>query len=397
MDGNLGLDTLMLARTIEEALEAVAATRIVSLNFVVGDVNGRVARRASGAAPIRLRGDGMAPFPVTDGEDNWGGPIPATEMPGEIDPARGWTGTANHMTAPRDYRYRYTTYVSPPYRYRRMQELFAAERVSAAQAWAAQYDITNLFARDLAPILAAALEGADTPELRALGGELSGWDHRDRADAIAPTLFQETVRQLARLTFEDELGPEATGAYLSNWYVWQNRFEVMVKDGSSAWFDDTRTPATEDLAALIRRAGAAALEELAARYGPDRANWTWGRVHTIAFQGPLRRTGWIGDLTGNRTLPMPGSGETLLRALYPFDDPFSSRWFASLRMTADLGDPEKVRAVLPGGVVGRSFNPHLADQTDAWADARSETYWWFSDAAIKANARSTLTLKPAGG
>lgn len=396
MDADLGLDGLMLASTIEDALEAIGRTRIVSLNFIVGDVKGRVARRASGVAPIRLRGDGMAPFPITDGVDNWAGRIPADEMPGEVDPDRGWTGTANHMTAPVDFPHIYTTYASPPYRYRRMQELFAADRVSAEDAWAAQYDITNVYARELAPIFAAALAKADEENLRALGKELSGWDHRDEADAIAPTLFQETARHLARLTFEDELGPEATEAYLSNWYIWQNRFEVMVKDGASPWFDDTRTPETEDLSALIRRAGAAALERLTEAYGEDRANWAWGKVHTISFTGPLRQTGFLGDLNGNRTVAMAGSGETLLRALYPYEDPFDSKWFASLRMTADLNDPEKVRAVMPGGAVGRSFNAHLNDQTDAWLDPQNETYWWFSDKAIEANAKATLTLKPKG-
>lgn len=396
MDADLGLDGLMLASTIEDALEAIGRTRIVSLNFIVGDVKGRVARRASGVAPIRLRGDGMAPFPITDGVDNWAGRIPADEMPGEVDPDRGWTGTANHMTAPVDFPHIYTTYASPPYRYRRMQELFAADRVSAEDAWAAQYDITNVYARELAPIFAAALAKADEENLRALGKELSGWDHRDEADAIAPTLFQETARHLARLTFEDELGPEATEAYLSNWYIWQNRFEVMVKDGASPWFDDTRTSETEDLSALIRRAGAAALERLTEAYGEDRANWAWGKVHTISFTGPLRQTGFLGDLNGNRTVAMAGSGETLLRALYPYEDPFDSKWFASLRMTADLNDPEKVRAVMPGGAVGRSFNAHLNDQTDAWLDPQNETYWWFSDKAIEANAKATLTLKPKG-
>lgn len=396
MDGDLGLDTLMLAKTIEEALEKIGRTRVASLNFIVGDVTGRVARRASGVAPIRLRGDGMAPFPICDGVDNWGERIPAAEMPGEVDPERGWTGTANHMTAPRDYPYTYTTYASPPYRYRRMRELFAAKQVSAEDAWAAQYDITNVYARKLAPIFAAALAEAEQEDLRALGEELAGWDHLDEASAIAPTLFQETARQLAQLTFEDEMGPEATAAYLSNWYVWQNRFEVMVKDGTSPWFDDTRTDEVEGLPAMIRRAGAAALERLTDSYGKDRANWAWGKVHTITFQGPLRQSGFLGDLNGNSTVAMAGSGETLLRALYPYDDPFGSKWFASLRMTADLNDNEKVRAVLPGGVVGRSFNAHLNDQTDAWFRQDAETYWWFSDAAIEANAKATLTLNPKG-
>jgi len=390
----LGVDTLMLSTNLEEALEAVANIRIVSLNFVMGDVSGRVARRASGAAPIRLRGDGMTPFPVTDGNDNWAGPIPGDQMPSEIDPERGWTGTANHLTAPDDYPYIYTTYASPPYRYRRIKEVMSAPQVSAQQSWDAQYDTLNLLARDLSPIFAEALSDADYEGLREVGSILQEWDHRDETDALAPTLFQEIIRQLARLTVQDELGPKASAAYLSNWYVWQNRFDAMVQEGTSAWFDDVRTPAKEDRRIMIQRAATVALEMLEKRYGKYRSQWLWGKVHTIQFQGPLRQSGLIGTLTGNRKVAIAGSGETLLRSLYPYDDPYGSRWFASLRMTADMNDNDKVRAVLPGGAVGRSFNAHLGNQIDSWMDKDAETYWWFSDTAIEADAQSTLTLNP---
>ena len=396
MGPELGLEDLFSARNVDEALAAVEKIRIVSLNFVIGDVDGRVAHRVSGVAPIRLRGDGMTPFPVTDGVDNWGGRIPADRMPGEIDPDRGWTGTANHMTAPADYPYVYSTYSSSSFRYRRMQELFSAPQISAEAAWAAQYDTLNLFARDLAPIFSAALAGAEDEDLREIGAVLMDWDYHDIDRELAPTLFQEIVRQLARLTFEDELGPEASADYLSNWYMWQERFDAMVKAGQSPWFDDTRTPEQEDLPTMIRRAGEAALERLTGVYGANRANWLWGEVHQHRMSGPLRQSGWIGRLTGNRDLPASGSGETLQRALYPYGEPFDSKWSASLRMTADLNDGDKVRAVLPGGAVGRTFNPHLDDQTANWLDENADpTYWWFSDAAIEANAKTVLTLNPS--
>jgi len=397
MDGDLGLDGLMLASTVDEALAAIERTRIVSLNFVVGDVSGRVARRASGVVPIRLSGDGMVPLRVTDGTDNWAGRIPASEMPGEIDPPRGWTGSANHMTAPVDYPYTYTTYASPPWRYARMKELFAKPKVSAQDAWAAQYDVLNPYARDLAPVFAEALAAAEEDEaLREIGAILGAWDHRDDPQELAPTLFQEIARHLARQTFVDEMGEEATAAYLSNWYVWQARFAQLVKEGTSPWFDDTRTSQVEDLPQLIRRATSAAIDRLERDYGADRDGWRWGAVHTISFQSPLRQDGLAGTLSGNRTVEMAGSGETLLRALYPYDDPFASKWFASLRMTADLADPDKVRAVLPGGVVGRTFHPHLANQTDSWMNEDASEYWWFSQEAIEANAQSTLMLVPRG-
>jgi penicillin amidase len=394
MGPDLGLEALITAQNVDDAIAAIEAAHTISLNFIVGDVTGRIGRRASGATPIRLRGDGMSPFPVTDGVDNWGGRIPAEQMPGEIDPARGWTGTANHMTAPADYPYVYTTFASPSYRYRRMQELFDQPRVTAEDAWDAQYDTLNIFARDLAPILSRALLDADDEALTEVGQLLKDWDYHDEQDALAPTLFQEIIRQLAQLTFEDELGPDATAAYLSSWYVWQQRFDAMVQEGTSPWFDDTRTPEKETLAMLTRRAGKLALERLTNVYGKDRSNWYWGKVHQVHFHGPLRQEGWIGRLTGGRSVPMSGSGETLLRALYPYDDPFDSKWFASLRMTADLNDSEKVRAILPGGAVGRTFHPNLADQTTRWADREDVSYWWFSDDAIEDNTETVLTLRP---
>ena len=299
------------------------------------------------------------------------------------------------MTAPTDYPYIYTSYVSPAYRYRRMRELFAAPKVTAKQAWSGQYDTLNLFARDIAPILATALITSDEQELKEMGEVLNSWNHQDDLEQLAPTMFQETVRQLAWLTFEDELGAEATTAYLSNWYVWQQRFDAMVQAGNSLWFDVTRSDAKEDLVTMIQRAGSAALDRLKETYGKDRTNWLWGKVHTIKFQGPLRQTGLADRLTGNREVPMAGSGETLLRSLYPYDQPFGSKWFASLRMTADLNDPEKVRAVLPGGVIGRTFHPSLADQNAHWSNKDAEIYWWFSDDAIEEYSRSVLTLVPS--
>lgn len=388
----LGVDRLMTARSVEEALAAVADTTILSLNFVVGDVSGRVGRLASGAAPIRVRGDGMLPLAAT-AEDAWAGFVPGAAMPGELDPPRGWTGTANHMTAPPDFPYAYTTYASPGFRYRRMQELFNRPGlVTAADAWAAHHDDLNVFAREAAPILAQALSAA--PETADLGALLEAWDYRDRVDTPAPTVFQAVIRQLARLTYEDDLGPELTAEMLNVWYIWHERFALMLRDGGSPWFDDARTDEVEDLAALIRRAGEAARAELTERYGPGPRHWRWGAVHRVRFRGPLRLDGLAGRLTGNRDVAMPGSGETLQRAVYPFGRPFDPYWGASLRMTADLNDPDKVRAVLPGGVTGRVFSRHLADQVSAWLDPEAEVYWWFSDEAIRAATRTELVLTP---
>jgi penicillin amidase len=58
-----------------------------------------------------------------------------------------------------------------------------------------------------------------------------------------------------------------------------------------------------------------------------------------------------------------------------------------------MGDPEKVLAVLPGGVSGRLFHPHTKDQVKPFISGK-KVYWWFSDETIQAHTQSTLLLNP---
>ena len=96
---------------------------------------------------------------------------------------------------------------------------------------------------------------------------------------------------------------------------------------------------------------------------------------------------------GGGSHPVGGSGETLRRNIYDFNKPYDVTVSASLRMVVDLADDDKVLAVLPGGVSGRIFHPHATDQIQPFMNGAKQ-YWWFSDRAIDAHARSTLVLVP---
>jgi len=98
-------------------------------------------------------------------------------------------------------------------------------------------------------------------------------------------------------------------------------------------------------------------------------------------------------LLGGGTSPKGGSGETLNRASYLYSSPYDAVFIASLRFVADLSDPDKVMALVSGGVSGRQFEPHLKDQLDAWHSG-APAYWWFSDEAIEANAVTEQLLEP---
>ncbi len=62
-------------------------------------------------------------------------------------------------------------------------------------------------------------------------------------------------------------------------------------------------------------------------------------------------------------------------------------------MVAHFADPDKILAVLPGGVTGRQFDPHTTDQVESFMNG-AKVYWWFNDDAIKEHTQHTLTLNP---
>ena len=252
-------------------------------------------------------------------------------------------------------------------------------------------DAHNLQAARLKPALVAALQ--DDPANADFARILAGWDGVDDKNLAAPLIYHTLYERLVYETYVDEMGDKLARSWLGIWYAWQERFDELVKTPDAAWFDDVRTPQKETLADLARRVAAAVRPELQARHGADPAQWKWGDEHRIAFFSPLRRSGTGRDLLGYAEAPMSGSGATLLRALSPFMGGFNVEFFASMRLVADLGDDDKIEAVVSGGVVDRQFHPHQKDQLPAWSEGRLLN-WWFAPAQVEAHAVKRQELVP---
>jgi penicillin amidase len=393
MGPSIGLERILKARTAYEVREGLRDVTTVMLNFVYADVNGHYGWQTTGRLPIRARGNGLVPFQVTDDRDDWKGWIPYEKMPQASDPARGWVGTCNHNTVPCDYPFYYTSHASPSYRYRRLVELLDTPgKKSAEDHWRFQRDAVNLMARQIAPIMAKAL--MTHPQTKDMGQILGSWNYVDDPDSAAPAIFQTVYRQFFFAVYSDELGEPLAKLLGDNVYFWQESLQKMVLAGDSPWFDDISTPSVKETRdELFYRAGVKANKELASLYGSDPGGWTWGRMHRITFVSPIRREGFGRDLLGGGSHAMGGSQETLYRASYDFNKPYDVTVLASLRMVADLGDPDKVMAVLPGGTSARVFNPHYKDQVEPFMNGEI-LYWWFSDKAIREHAKTKLLLIP---
>jgi len=389
--GGLGVDQLLSARTAADVDRAAQAMDVVYFNYVFVDRAGAIGHRATGRVPVRASQQGSHPKPV-GAADDWRGFIPPDQMPGTLSPALDWVGTANHDNRPDGYAFDYSSYFAPSYRYRRIGEVLdQGKGMTTQNQLDLMLDIHNLQSRRLLPTLVKALQ--EDPAQAEFARILAAWDGREDAALAAPLIYHRLYEQLAYETYVDDMGDTLARTLLGQWYMWQERFDELLRTPDSPWFDDARTPQPETLPDLVRRAAVTVRSDLAARHGADVAAWRWGDAHRIHFFSPLRRTGAGRDLLGFPEKPMNGSGETLMRALTPFLGDFQVQFFASMRMVADMGDDDKIQAVVSGGVVDRQFHAHQKDQLPAWTEGRLLT-WWLSPRQVEAHARQRQELVP---
>jgi penicillin amidase len=193
---------LLLSKSVDDAIAAIG-TMPTPLNYIVIDTRGNIARVSSGYVPLRVRGDGSIPMPVT-AQDNWNGRIPAEEMPLQLNPERDWVGSANHRVTRSDYPYPYTSYASATWRYRRLMELFQQDDITSSDHWQFLLDNKNPLAERLTPTIIAAV--STDPELQEFAEILGEWDFMDTKEQAAPAIFQSLYRHFAQRVFEDELG-----------------------------------------------------------------------------------------------------------------------------------------------------------------------------------------------
>ena len=395
MGPSTGFDQFLSCRNIDDFRNALRDVNSISLNFVFADGAGNIGWHVTGRMPIRTSGDGQLPHVVIESKDNWQGWIPFEEMPHDENPETGWLGTTNHKTTEDNYPYYYSNYFSTAYRQQRLMAIMAsATATSAENHWGYQRDAVNMKAKQIAPIMADFL--LKHPDTEGMGRLLAAWDHIDAAERPEPTIFHFLFEELARNVYQDELGAELAPAMLGNTYYWEGRLEQMILAGRSVWFDDVRTnDKTETLDEMLHQSALNVAGRLKTTLGEDPESWRWGHYHRYEFVSPIARKGLAKRWLGTGPYPATGSGDTLCRAKSTYGNLSDVAIMASLRMVVDMGDPDKILAVLPGGVTGRQFHPHMTDQIKPFMDGEP-VYWWFSDQQIEAHTESVLMLSPTG-
>jgi penicillin amidase len=370
-------------------------------NFVFADVDGNTGYIAPALVPKRSADNafkGLAPAPGWDARFDWQGMIPFDELPQKYNPADGAIVTANEKITPPGYPHQLSLEWAPPFRGDRIRALTDANAKHSIESFRAmQGDNTSLAARKLLPLFVK--QPPAKPKLQGIHERLAKWDGNLDMGRAEPLIFWAWWRELTRLVYADELGPELFKD------AWDARAVFMINvlsgatgaDGTpqSRWCDDINTPVRESCEQQIERALELALADLGNRYGAE-SNWKWGEAHVaISDHRPFGGVPVL-DRFLNVRVPTGGDIYTVNAGANRIGNaatPFANRHAASLRVIYDLADLDRSQFMHSTGQSGNPLSPHYSDFANPWS--RIETVPMTTRRAeIEHGALGTYRLTP---
>jgi len=363
-------------------------------NIVYADTAGNIGEVSPGRVPLRRPDNdllGQAPAPGWDARYDWVGFVPFEQLPQQFNPASGRIVTANQKIVPDDYQPFITSEWAAPYRSDRIAALLDARPRHTLQSFAAiQGDQRSVAAVEMLPLLLTTTPGS--AGARAALASLRGWDGTMAADRAEPAIYEAWMRELARLVYADELGPELFAEHFSQ----RNVFLLNVlrdKNGQSRWCDDVTTTEVETCDQIKARALELALADLERRLGADRGLWRWGDLHVARsahrpFSAVPVLARWF-DLrqsVGGDMYTVDVSENTISAKA-----PFEAVAGPSLRALYDLSNLENSLFIQSTGQSGNRFSPFYDNFAARWGRV-DYIPMRTARAAVEADALGTLRL-----
>ena len=393
------LHDLLVARSADEAEEALREWTEPVNNFVYADVHGAFGYRYRGRIPLRSMTNAWVPVPGWTGEHEWRGWIPFDEMPSARNPEAGFVVTCNNAPTTADYPHYINTYFTPDWRARRITARLGAIPPAAAKP----EDMASIHA-DWESIPAGILlerlatMRPEDPDARKAQDILADWDGRmDRLCAAAAIygvarihLFREVVKAalgpMANAVF-DVAGGMGRGSTAHAATLYATAVAAMAKD------DDSCLETGQTWAGCIEWALAKAVRELRSRLGDDMRAWTWGAIHHTRPRHPLSRTfPECAEFLDPPQVETHGDGDTPLAGAYSMADACVATVMSVNRYIHDPSDWRNSRWIVPLGASGHPGSPHYADQAKLWADVETIPQLWdWNDVVAAAETRQTLT------
>lgn len=330
--GYLASLSLMRAKNWNDFLKGVAHYKIPSENLVYADTSGNIGWIAAGFAPIRKNWTGLVPVPGDTGEYEWDGYLPVKDLPQSYNPAKHFIATANNNILPAGYTKQFSYEWSLPFRVTRIEQVLAAakdwDRIGFERL---QQDVLSLPARRFQAILSQWTPAKDTREGQIVAA-MHDWDGRLRVDSEQALIYEVWISKIPNLLFGRELGPRVN---------LEMTLKTLESKPNPAVLGESLKETLRDLDGLF-----------------PRAEWKWGKLHTIFFEHPLNRKEW------NRgPIARPGDANTVNATS---GANFRQTHGASYREIIDVSNWDRSEMTNTPGEVGDPTSKHYDDLISDW-------------------------------
>jgi len=343
------------AKNCAEFREAGRPWICPTFNLVFADTAGNIGFQSVGRIPLRKIAE-RGYRPGWDPQHQWTGVISYDEMPGLINPKRGYVVTANNRLAPSDFPYPLAGCWNSGHRARRIRQQIEAKKVwSRNDCRVMQLDVHSGRAALAVSPLISALEKDSDPRVQQAVSLLRGWNYHIRADSAAAVIFNVFFSNWCKTVCGERL-PADQAPFASATAV-GIASRLLARD-DAGWFQSDRLQA-------IRDTFRATLDELTGKLGNDLATWSWGRLHLLVQPHFLSKRGDLGQLLDLSGKPCGGDNCTVNAGTT--DGGGASALGAGYRMVAEMADPNAgLWATEVAGTSGHPGSPHYADQVDPW-------------------------------
>ena len=327
---------LSQVRDCRAFLEAAVYWRAPSENLICGDVDGNISWRASALTPHRKGWSGRLPVPG-NGSYEWQGF--RSDLPQELNPARGFIATANHNIQPKGY--------SPPFMFknadtrferitRLLQLIQPGRKYTLEDHGRMQHDAYSLRAAADLPLFKGWT--SHDPAVERARGMLERWDATYRRESAEAALYE----------------------------AW--RAGGQGRGGRGAGEAPTSRDAVE---ARLRQA----IDRLTKEQGTEWSGWRWGRMHMRSFPHPF-----VPEFNIASVERAGGAGTVAADG-------------ASYREILDVSNWDRSLVINTPGQSGQPGSPYYSNLAGEWGNEKYFTLA-FSRAAVDKVATHTLTLSP---
>ncbi len=339
------------AKTYEEYASALANYESPAQNFVMATRSGDIAIRVNGKLPLKKNQQGRF---IQDGSttlSEWSGFVPMDQVPSVRNPARGFVSSANQHSTDPSYPYYYNSTNFDDYRGRIINRtLEQKNRMTVQDMMALQNDNRSILAEEATPLLLRLLtRSALSPAGKQYIQWLEQWDHRFEAQAKAPMVFVEWLRQTHRHAF-DEIYSLPDSIPLLRPETWR-LVELMEQSPQHVVFDRKDTPEIETAREVVTSAFHAVAEEWEARFSDKEYTWATHKSTDIMHLARI-------PAFSRMDLPVGGYGE----APNAIKETTGPSW----RVIVELGPELRAYGIYPGGQSGHPGSRFYDNRVDPW-------------------------------